>query len=240
MSKQPINSHDWEQRKLGEMANFSKGRGYSKGDLEVEGSPIILYGRLYTKYETAIENVDTFVSETEGSVISHGGEVIVPASGETSEDIARASSVVNNGIIIGGDLNIIKPIDILDSVFLALLITYGKTHRELASKAQGKSIVHIHNSEIKGLNIIFPLVLEQSYISKFFRNIDFCITLHHRKLKSLKLLKKALLQKLFPKKDAKVPEIRFKGFTNDWVQRKFTSLYIITQLLRSTNRKQFS
>ena len=71
----------WEQRKLGELASFSKGSGYSKSDLKEVGTPIILYGRLYTKYETVISEVDTFVDEKTGSVYSKGGEVIVPGSG---------------------------------------------------------------------------------------------------------------------------------------------------------------
>ena len=50
----------WEQRKLGELVQFSKGTGYSKADLKKSGTPIILYGRLYTKYETVIVDVDTF------------------------------------------------------------------------------------------------------------------------------------------------------------------------------------
>ena len=79
---------DWEQRKLGDVAEFSKGSGYSKGDLVEYGTPIILYGRLYTNYETRISDVDTFVEAKVGSVYSKGGEVIVPASGETAEDIA--------------------------------------------------------------------------------------------------------------------------------------------------------
>ena len=91
------------------VAEFSKGSGYSKGDLVSEGKPIILYGRLYTKYETVIENVDTFVQVKEKSVFSQGGEVIVPSSGETAEDIARASVVAKADIILGGDLNVIKP-----------------------------------------------------------------------------------------------------------------------------------
>ena len=97
----------WEQRKLGEIAVFSKGVGYSKNDLCEEGTPIILYGRLYTKYETCIFDVDTFVKEKAGSVYSKGGEVIVPASGETAEDISIASVVVKPGILLGGDLNIV-------------------------------------------------------------------------------------------------------------------------------------
>ena len=59
-------------------------------------------------YETTIRNVDTFVKLKDKSVISQGGEVIVPASGETAEDISRASVVKNQGVIIGGDLNVIK------------------------------------------------------------------------------------------------------------------------------------
>ena len=53
----------WEQRKLRTAATFSKGSGYSRNDLKENGTPIILYGRLYTKYETVISEVDTFVDE---------------------------------------------------------------------------------------------------------------------------------------------------------------------------------
>ena len=118
----------WEQRKLDEIANFSKGVGYSKNDLCEEGTPIILYGRLYTKYETSIFDVDTFVKGKAGSVYSKGGEVIVPASGETAEDISIASVVVKPGILLGGDLNIVSPTTEYDSAFLALTISSGAAH----------------------------------------------------------------------------------------------------------------
>ena len=65
---------DWEERKLEDIAEFSKGRGYSKSDLTDVGISIILYGRLYTKYETSISEVDTFVTPKKGSVYSNGGE----------------------------------------------------------------------------------------------------------------------------------------------------------------------
>ena len=178
--------NDWEQRKLKTVATFSKGSGYSKGDLQEDGTPIILYGRLYTKYETIISEVDTFVSEKSGSVHSQGGEVIIPASGETAEDIARASTVENKGVLLGGDLNIVIPNEDIDSAFLALSISNGAAHRELASKAQGKSVVHIHNAEIQALNIAFPSKPEQSRISVYFSNLDHLITLHQHKQKYLK------------------------------------------------------
>ena len=99
----------WEQRELRTAATFSKGSGYSKNDLKENGTPIILYGRLYTKYETVINEVDTFVDVLPNSVYSTGHEVIVPASGETAEDISRASFVAKSGILLGGDLNVITP-----------------------------------------------------------------------------------------------------------------------------------
>lgn len=171
---------EWEQRKLGDIAEFSKGSGYSKGDLIESGTPIILYGRLYTKYETSISEVDTYVEAKDGSVYSKGGEVIVPASGETAEDIARAATVDKSGVILGGDLNVVSPNEDINSAFLAISISHGNSQRELAKKAQGKSVVHIHNEEIKNLVVPFPAKAEQNKIVEYFSNIDDLITLHQR------------------------------------------------------------
>ena len=172
----------WEQRKLGEIAFFSKGVGYSKNDLCEEGTPIILYGRLYTKYETCIFDVDTFVKEKAGSVYSKGGEVIVPASGETAEDISIASVVVKPGILLGGDLNVVSPTAEYDSAFLALTISSGATHKYLSSLAQGKSVVHLHNADIQSVSAKFPTKREQEKIHLLFGKIDTLITLHQREL----------------------------------------------------------
>lgn len=210
----------WEQRKLGEIAVFSKGVGYSKNDLCEEGTPIILYGRLYTKYETCIFDVDTFVKEKAGSVYSKGGEVIVPASGETAEDISIASVVVKPGILLGGDLNIVSPTAEYDSAFLALTISSGATHKYLSSLAQGKSVVHLHNSDIQSVSAKFPTKREQEKIHLIFGKIDTLITLHQRKYEKLVNIKKSMLDKMFPQNGASVPEIRFKGFTDPWEQRK--------------------
>ena len=180
-------TNDWEQRKLGDVAEFSKGSGYSKGDLIGSGTPIILYGRLYTKYETIISDVDTFVEAKDGSVYSKGGEVIVPASGETAEDIARAATVDKSGILLGGDLNVVVPNKDINSAFLAISISNGNSQRELAKKAQGKSVVHIHNEEIENLIIPFSTKVEQNKIVTFFSGIDHLITLHQWKFYFTKL-----------------------------------------------------
>ncbi|MGO3601383.1 MAG: restriction endonuclease subunit S [Enterococcus faecalis] len=221
---------DWEERKLGELASFSKGNGYTKNDLVEFGDPIILYGRLYTKYETVIEKVDTFVNKKDNSIISEGSEVIVPASGESSEDISRASVVGKSGLILGGDLNIIKPVNYIDSIFLALTISNGSQRQEMSKRAQGKSVVHLHNSDLKQVNLLYPKLEEQQKIGTFFKQLDCAIALHQRKLDLLKEQKKGFLQKMFPKNGSKVPELRFEGFSDDWEERKLGEL--VEQIIR--------
>lgn len=210
----------WEEKVLGENANFTKGRGYSKSDLTDSGFPIILYGRLYTKYENIIENVDTFVSCDENALKSLGNEVIVPASGETSEDIARASAVYQQDVILGGDLNIITPNENIASPFLALTLTNGKSNQELAKKAQGKSVVHLRNDDLRGCKVSFPSLPEQTHLGLFFRRLDSQIAESHAVLEKSRQLKKAMLAKMFPANGEKIPKIRFKGFAGEWESRK--------------------
>ncbi|WP_144486982.1 restriction endonuclease subunit S [Bacillus pumilus] len=209
-------SGEWEEKKLRELASFAKGNGYSKSDLIEEGEPIILYGRLYTKYQTVIEEVDTFTKMKEKSIISKGYEVIVPSSGETSEDISRASVVKRSGVILGGDLNVIYPSDEINSIFLALTISNGNQQKELRKKAQGKSVVHLHNSELKEVNLYYPKKEEQSRIGNFFKQLDETIAIQQQELDTLKQTKQGFLQKMFPKEGESVPEIRFPGFGGEW------------------------
>lgn len=176
----------WEQRRLGELVHFSKGTGYSKNDLKDSGTPIILYGRFYTKYETVISDVDTFPIEKAKSVYSHGGEVIIPASGETAEDISVASVVEKSGVLLGGDINIITSPSNINPVFLTISISNGKSHEDMAKMAQEKSVVHFHNTDLEKIDLIYPSYAEQVQISSYFKNIDALITLHQRKYISAK------------------------------------------------------
>ena len=219
----------WEQRKAIDIADYSKGNGYSKGDLTDAGTPIILYGRLYTKYQFAISEVDTFAVPRNGAVYSQGNEVIVPASGETADDIARASAVEKSGVLLGGDLNILRPFDFINPLFLALAISNGEPQKELAKKAQGKSVVHIHNTDIQEVTIAYPSRTEQDRIVSVFRQLDNLITLHQRKFEKLTNVKKSMLEKMFPRNGSCYPEIRFKGFTDPWEQRKFGEVFMSLQ-----------
>lgn len=178
----------WEQRKLGDIASFSKGSGYSKADIRESGIPLFLYGRMYTQYETRVDSVDTFAAPRPGTLYSKGTEIVVPASGESAEDIARASAITREGIALGGDLNVVYPQRMVTPLFLAYGLSHGSSQKLLAQKAQGKTVVHIHASDLKGLGIAFPDVTEQQAIGTFFSSLDDLITLHQRKRQWLKWL----------------------------------------------------
>lgn len=190
---------EWEVQSLKELASFSKGNGYTKSDLVNSGKEIILYGQLYTNYQTVISMVNTFVLETrDKSVISKGGEVVVPASGESAEDISRASVIEKSGVIIGGDLNIIYPDENkVDSVFLALTISNGSQQKELIKRAQGKSVVHLRNNDLEKVVLHYPSMEEQQAIGSYFSSLDNLINSYQEKISQLETLKKKLLQDMF-------------------------------------------
>lgn len=217
-------SEPWFQNQLSEVAEFSKGRGYSKKAIQPQGTPIILYGRLYTKYESVISNIDTYANMEKNSVISEGGEVIIPASGESAAEISRASCVTDGGVILGGDINIVKPHENLDPSFIAITLSNGSQQRELSKRAQGKSVVHLHNSDLKAVKLFYPSYEEQSAIGSLFRTLDDLLTSYKDNLVNYQSLKATMLSKMFPKAGQTVPEIRLDGFEDEWVEKRLKDI----------------
>lgn len=228
---------EWKDVKLSSIAIFSKGQGYSKSDLRENGHPIILYGRMYTKYQFAINEVDTFSNLKGAYVLSEGNEIIMPASGETPEDIACASAVLAKGIILGGDLNIVRfDLKKYSTPFLALTITYSKTHYDLSKCAQGKSVVHLHNEAISKTAVSIPSLPEQRAIASYFTSLDAQIAASTSRLSSLKQIKAASLLNMFPQKGETVPRVRFKGFQGEWKERKLGEVCLVNRGVRITRK----
>lgn len=216
-------SGEWKRSTLGDLALFSKGSGYSKSDICKEGTPVILYGRMYTKYQSVFDEIDTFVNPKDNSVVSKGGEVIIPGSGESSEDISLAAMVKNEGVILGGDLNILKfNQKVNDPAFMSMAITYSPTRAELSSYSQGKTVVHLRNSEIAKGTIRYPDILEQNTIVNYVLSLDAQISASTSRLASLKQMKAASLQAMFPQEGETVPKVRFKGFEGEWKKVKLS------------------
>lgn len=207
---------EWEEKKLSTIAKFSKGKGYSKNDISNGKYPIYLYGQMYTNYKSQINEVETYTDSIKvNSILSKGNEVVIPSSGETAEDLARASHMNISNVLLGGDLNIIEPNDGVNSHFLALELSNGSVKRSLSKKAQGKSVVHLYNSDIKNQKINYTKFEEQEKIGDLFKKIDDLIEIQEGKVAKMEDFKKSMLQKMFPKKDELVPDFRFDGFDGE-------------------------
>jgi type I restriction enzyme S subunit len=189
--------HEWKEGKF-DIGQISKGQGFSKNDLSKKGKPLFLYGRMYTKFQIFVKDIDSFTDKNNaGTILSVGNEVVIPASGETAEDISRATAILSKGIILGGDLNIIKISKEFDSIFISILVTYTQFHYELGKIAQGKTIVHIHGSDISSIIFLYPTLEEQLKIADFFNRIDLMIANQEKEIKILEHLKATLLSKMF-------------------------------------------
>ena len=229
-------SGEWKRSTLGGLALFSKGSGYSKSDICKEGTPVILYGRMYTKYQSVFDEIDTFVNPKDNSVVSKGGEVIIPGSGESPEDISLAAMVKNEGVILGGDLNILKfNQKVNDPTFMSMAITYSPTRAELSSYSQGKTVVHLRNSEIAKGTIRYPNISEQNTIVNYVLSLDAQISASTSRLASLKQMKAASLQAMFPQEGETVPKVRFKGFEGEWKTRSL-NYYAKKRTEKNVNR----
>ena len=158
--------------------------------------------------------------------MSKGGEVIIPGSGESSEDISLAAMVKNGGVILGGDLNILKfNQKVNDPAFMSMAITYSPTRAELSSYSQGKTVVHLRNSEIAKGTIRYPNISEQNTIVNYVLSLDAQISASTSRLASLKQMKAASLQAMFPQEGGTVPKVRFKGFDGEWKAVKLGEIF---------------
>lgn len=187
----------WEEKTLEQIATFLKGKGISKADISQDGVlPCIRYGELYTQYKETINSVISYTNlPKEELILSQANDVIIPASGETQEDIATASCVMINGIALGGDLNIIRT-DV-NGVFLSYFLNNAKK-KEIAQLAQGISVVHLYSSQLKNLKINIPQPIEQKKIADCLSSLDNQIEAETKRLEELKNHKKGLMQQLFP------------------------------------------
>lgn len=187
---------EWEEKRLGDIATFSKGKGLSKADISDDGEiECIRYGELYTKYNEVINEVysKTNVDKTK-LVLSEANDVIIPASGETQIDIATASCVIKSGVALGGDLNIIKTIN--NGVFLSYYLN-NRMKTEIANLAQGISVIHLYSKQLALLNISIPSLPEQTKIANFLSAIDEKINHCGKQIERMEEWKKGLLQQMF-------------------------------------------
>ena len=202
---------EWISQKLFQLVEFSKGNILAKADLDETGNyPCILYGQLYTKYNEVIREVYSKTNRNENNIPkSQKGDVLIPSSGETPIDISTSSCIQIDNVLLGGDINILRPIS-CDGRFLSYLINNNKK-TEIAKVAQGHSVVHLYNDNLKQISINIPSVQEQKRISDTLELLDKKIELQSKKIEDLKLFKKGLIQKIFSSNNLSEVKIKDLG-----------------------------
>ena len=190
---------EWQEKRLSDIADLSKGIGISKDQLSADGEPCILYGELYTKYKS--ETIKEVISKTNIDntklVKSKANDVIIPCSGETAEEIATARCVLKDDVLLGGDLNIIR-LHGYDGSFMSYQLN-GKRKYDIAKVAQGVSVVHLYGEHLKNIKTINPGLNEQKKITNLLSLLDERISTQNKIIDKLQSLIKGICNNYFLK-----------------------------------------
>ena len=213
----------WEQRKFDKWGDFYYGHSCPKWSVTEDATiPCIRYGELYTKFGAKIDKVYSYTNmPTEKLRFSKGTEVLIPRVGEDPMDYNHCTWLSLKDVAIGEMISVFNTDQ--DPLFSATMFN-ATLQKEFAIRVEGGSVTNLYFDKLRNIDISYPLLAEQKKIAAFFENLDHLITLHQRKYDKLTKVKKSMLEKMFPKNGANVPEIRFKGFSDAWEQRKAKEL----------------
>ena len=212
-------TEDWEQRELAELCNVYDGTHQTP---RYTNSGVMF---------VSVENIktlesDKYISEddfkNEFKIFPEFGDILLTRIG----DVGSANIILDNiKRAYYVSLALLKPKGV-NSLFLLALLSSASVQSEIWKRTLHIAFPKkINKNEISKVIVSKPSILEQKKIGELIYALDQIITLHQHKLDNLKLKKKALLQKLFPKNGECYPELRFPGFTDAWEQRKFGEIY---------------
>ena len=215
----------WEQRKLSEVATFGGGHTPPMADPDNYEDGYVLWVTSQDVKSNYLDRTTTQITEKgakELTLYPAGSLVMVTRSGILRHTLPvaelRKPSTVNQ------DIRVILPqgeccgewlLQFFISHNKELLLEFGKT---------GTTVESVDFGKIKDMLLYMPSTVEQQQIGDFFAKLDSLITLHQRKYDKLTKVKKAMLEKMFPENGSPYPEIRFKGFTDAWEQRKLSDM----------------
>lgn len=234
-------SDTWEQRKLGDMLVSLQNNTLSRVDLSSEtgiaknvhyGDVLIKFGEILDVRKESLPMIsdESVLTKYKASFLQNG-DVIVADTAEDST-VGKCSEIagLNDELVLSGLHTIpYRPIEKFASGYLGYYLNSSAYHNQLIPLMQGIKVTSISKSAMQNTEIVFPKsVKEQGKIGVYFTTLDHLITLHQRKYDKLTNIKKSMLEKMFPQNGSNVPEIRFKGFTEAWEQRKAKDLCSIS------------
>ena len=188
------------------------------------GDVLIKFGEVLdvSKEKLPMISDESILSKYKSSFLQNG-DIIVADTAEDST-VGKCSEIagLNDEIVLSGLHTIpYRPIEKFASGYLGYYLNSSAYHNQLIPLMQGIKVTSISKSAMQDTDIVYPKsVEEQGKIGDYFQSLDNLITLHQKKCEQLTILKKYMLQKMFPQNGSDKPEIRFEGFTDDWEQRK--------------------
>ena len=188
---------DWEEKKLGEVADFYKGKGLPKNDIVENGKYKCLhYGELFTKYKESISNIISSTNTYDKPFLSIINDVSMPTSDVTPNGLATASCINENDVILGGDVLVIRQkVKFFDGIFFSYYVTQNR--EKVMKLVSGSTVYHLYGSDMKKMEIQIPCLAEQQKIAGFLSGIDEKIGVVRGELEKMQGFKKGLLQQMF-------------------------------------------
>ena len=216
-------TEDWEQRKLPEFVEFFNGLTYMPNDVRESGTLVLRSSNVKNGEIVDADNVYVESEKATSENVKVGDIIIVVRNGSRAL-IGKHAEIKENmpNTVIGAFMSGIRS---KHSSFVNALLDTSQFEKEI-EKNMGATINQITGYMFSKMEFMIPSSAEQERIGDYFKSLDHLITLHQRKCDETKKLKKYMLQKMFPQNGMKVPEIRFKGFTSDWEQRKLSELIV--------------
>ena len=189
-------SGKWEVKRLGEVAIFYKGKGLPKSALEVDGKePCIHYGELFTRYSETIREIISYTNTSDGTFRSVANDVLMPTSDVTPRGLAKASCVRTNGVILGGDILVIRSdTKLIFGSFLSYLIRYEE--KQVLQLVTGSTVFHLYGADMKKFTFSMPHLSEQTAIATILSDMDAEIAALETRLAKTRALKQGMMHNL--------------------------------------------
>jgi type I restriction enzyme S subunit len=187
----------WKSLRLEDMCHFGKGKGLKKEYLTEDGKyKCILYGEIFTKYDTVIKCVFSKTNIGEGT-FSKQGDVLMPGSTTTvGIDLVKAVSLNEDDVLLGGDIIILRPKEHISSKFLAYLISNIERNK-VADVTQGITIIHLHAKNMTDISYLIPPTFEeQEAIAEVLFDMDSEIHALQDERNKYALIKQGMMQEL--------------------------------------------
>ena len=243
----------WEQRKLDEVFDCTvPNNTLSRAELSYDegtvlnvhyGDVLIKYGSVLDVQKDDIPRIPHRCREDFNGALLQDGDVIIAdtAEDETTGKACEISNSQGSAIVSGLHTMVCRPRHRMALGYLGYYLNSNAYHHQLLPLMQGIKVLSLSRSNIQKTSVSYPIeVKEQKFIANYFSQLDRLISLHQRKYDKLQVLKKAMLEKMFPKNGSSVPEIRFKGFTDAWEQRKLDEVFDCTVPNNTLSRAELS